>query len=160
MTLKRPLLLCVTLALSLIGGCTVEQSTSEVDPVADSRNEAPAPPRSQPDPLPVDAISVIDHGSAGDASAQAGALDTKALAGRFSDGSSLLELRPDGTYVQTLTIEGTPLKASGTWSAAGPAALLLDPDSKSAEDTEFMVASNDELNSEDGTLVFRRIAAP
>ena len=152
--------LALTLALTLLAGCKVDQATPEADPPAGTEAELTELPDSRPEGLPVDAISVIDHGATGDASSQAGALDTKALAGRFSDGSSLLELRADGTYVQTLTIDGASLDATGTWSAIGPAALLLDPSSKAAEDAVFLVASSDELNSEDGSLTFRRVAAP
>ncbi len=159
MNMKSPLLLTLALALPLLAGCRMEQATPEADPLADTEARTEALPPLLPDPNPIDATSVIDHGSAGDASAQAGALDTKALAGRFSDGNSLLELRSDGTYVQTLTIEGAALNATGTWSAIGPAALLLDPGSKSAADAVFLVSSNDELNSEDGAQTFRRIAA-
>jgi hypothetical protein len=159
MNIKPPLLLSLSLTLTLLAGCRVEQAATEAEPLADTEAEAEVLPPPLPEPNPIDATSVIDHGSAGDAPAQAGALDTKALAGRFSDGNSLLELRSDGTYVQTLTIEGTGLNATGTWSAIGPAALLLDPSSKSAADAVFLVASNDELESEDGTLTFRRVAA-
>ena len=150
-------LLSLTLALTLLSGCKVEQATPEADPQAGLEAEAQTLPAPLSEGNPVDATSVIDHGAA---SSPAGALDTKALAGRFSDGKSLLELGADGTYVQTLDIDGASLEATGTWSAIGPAALLLDPSSKSAEDAVFLVASSDELNSEDGSLTFRRIAAP
>lgn len=159
MNMTPTLLLSFTLTLSILAGCRMEQATPEADPPADIEAGAEALPPPLPDPHPIDATSVIDHGAAGDASGQAGTLDTKALAGRFSDGNSMLELRPDGTYVQTLTIDGASLDATGTWSAIGPAALLLDPNSKSAEDAVFMVASSDQLTSEDGALTFRRIAA-
>jgi len=158
MTIKPSLLVTLALTLTTLAGCRMEQATPEPNPPADTVRDAAALPVPLPDP--VDATSVIDHDAAGDASAQPGALDTRALAGRFSDGASLLELRADGTYVQTLTIEGVPLNAPGTWSASGPAALLLDPDSKSAEDAMFLVVSNDELTSEDGALTFRRTAVP
>lgn len=153
-------LLSLTLALTLLAGCKPERVAPEADPLADRDERQDALPRPVPEQGRVDATSVVDHGAAGDGAAPAGALDTKALAGRFSDGSSLLELRADGTYVQTLAIDGTSLDATGTWSAIGPAALLLDPSSKSAEDAVFLVASSDELNSEDGSLTFRRVAAP
>lgn len=160
MTMKPPLLLSLTFALALLAGCNIEQATPEADPLADTEPETEVLPPPLPGSNPIDATSVIDHGAAGDAAAQSGKLDTKALAGHFSDGDTLLELREDGTYVQTLKIDGAALEATGTWSAIGPAALLLDPSSKSAEDAVFLVASNDELNSEDGDLTFRRIAAP
>lgn len=162
--MNRSHFFCIPLlSLALLGGCKKDAANAELDPALEAKIEQEMDalaPAVEPTENPVDAISVVDHGASASASAQGGALDTKALAGRFSDGQSMLELRSDGSYVQTLTVEGTALDATGTWSAIGPAALLLDPSSKSAADAVFLVASSDELNSEDGTLTFRRVAAP
>ena len=84
-------------------------------------------------------------------------LDAKALAGRFGDGESVLELGADGTYVQTLQAGGNAISTDGTWNAVGGDGLLLDPNSKSAEDVHFQVVSNDELRSDDGSRTFRRV---
>lgn len=150
------------LALALVGGCRRDDASSRTDPALEAKidEEFAALPEAADPALPVDATSVVEHGASGGASSQGGALDTKALAGKFSDGQSMLELRSDGSYVQTLKMQGAALDATGTWAAIGPAALLLDPSSKSAEDAVFLVASSDELNSEDGALTFRRVAAP
>ncbi len=138
MTARLPLLM-LSLTLTVLAGCSSEH------------------PLDAPDP--VDSASVKDDGDGGTASAQASALDTRALAGRFSDGKSILELGADGVYVQSLEIEGASLDTTGTWSAVGPASLLLDPDSEAAEDTVFLAATSDELRSEDGSMTFRRIPA-
>ena len=125
--------------------------------------EAPAAPATTASEVPaqmpanVDATAVVDNTAA---SADAPVLDSKALAGKFGDGESVLELRADGSYQQTLQAGGSAITADGSWSAQGAQALLLDPNSKSAEDARFEVVSNDELRSSDGKHTFRRIAAP
>ena len=86
-------------------------------------------------------------------------LDTKALAGKFGDGESVLELRTDGSYVQTLQAGGNAISTDGNWTAVDGDGLLLDPNSKSADDVRFQVVSNDELRSGDGTRTFRRVAS-
>lgn len=151
----RHFILSAAVGVSMLAGCKPDnQSSNGARP--DAADTAPAP---VPDPNPVDATGVIEQGNMG--SPEKGALvDTRALAGRFSDDNSVLELLPDGTYVQTLQVAGSAVAAGGTWSAIGPAALLLDPSSKSAEDAVFFVASDNELNSEDGKLTFRRVVAP
>ena len=119
-------------------------------------------PAPQPQPLPeaaapttenpVDATAVVENTP----SASAG-VDSKALAGKYSDGESVLELHADGTYLQTLQAGGSTITADGSWSSAGDAALLLDPNSKSAADARFEVVSQDELRAEDGARTFRRV---
>ena len=126
----------------------------------------PATPNASPDPVPVaapaatspanpvDAVSVVDNTPATTATG----LDSKAMAGRFSDGESVLELRADGSYLQTLNAAGGSISSDGTWSGTDSKRLLLDPNSKSANDVVFDVSSNEVLRSEDGTHTFRRIA--
>lgn len=103
----------------------------------------------------VDATAVVENS----ASTVVPMLDTKALAGSFGNGESVLELRADGTYLQTLWVAGNEITADGSWSAQDRSTLLLDPNSKSAEDAGFKVVSNDELQSIDGKHVFLRISS-
>lgn len=117
---------------------------------------APATTNAAPEANPVDATAAVDNTPAADATVAT--LDTKALAGKFGDGESVLELRADGSYVQTLQAGGNSISTDGTWSALDGDGLLLDPNSKSAEDVRFQVVSNDELRNGDGTRSFRRVA--
>lgn len=122
------------------------EATPEVAPAA-------TPPAAEANP--VDISAAIENTPAADAAGST--LDAKALAGRFGDGESVLELGADGTYVQTLQAGGNAISTDGTWNAVGGDGLLLDPNSKSAEDVHFQVVSNDELRSDDGSRTFRRI---
>ena len=129
--------------------------------VACKREEpAVAPPpapatTAAPEANPVDATAVVDNTPA----AEAAAVDSKAIAGNFSDGESVLELRADGSYVQTLNVGGSAISSDGNWSGvAGGKSLLLDPNSKSAEDVRFDIVSNDELRTDNGMRVFKRVA--
>ena len=129
---------------------------------AASKREEPAPapqpasaaPAAAPEANPVDATSVVDNTPAADAAT----VDSKAIAGSFSDGESVLELRADGSYVQTLNAGGGSISSDGTWSGQGGKGLLLDPSSKSAEDVSFDIVSNDELRTDNGTRIFKRVA--
>ncbi len=127
--------------------------------LAACKKEAPAVPAAAASNAPtasnrVDATAVVDHtGSTG-----ASGIDSKALAGSFGNGESVLELRADGSYLQTLWVAGNEITADGSWSAQDGSTLLLDPNSKSAEDAAFKVLSNDELRSIDGKHMFRRIS--
>lgn len=130
--------------------------------VACKREEPAAPqpaavatPAAAPEANPVDATSVVDNTPA---AAEAATVDSKAIAGSFSDGESVLELRADGSYVQTLNAAGVAVSSDGTWSGHGGNGLLLDPSSKSAEDVSFEIVSNDELRTDKGTRVFKRVA--
>ena len=66
--------------------------------------------------------------------------------------------RADGSYVQTLNAAGVAVSSDGTWSGHGGNGLLLDPSSKSADDVSFEIVSNDELRTDKGTRVFKRVA--
>lgn len=101
---------------------------------------------------PVDATAVVENTPASDSAA----VDSKALVGTFSDGESILELRANGSYLQTLQVSGSAITADGSWSAASSTELLLDPNSKSAEDARFVIVSADELRAADGSRTFRR----
>ena len=143
--------------IQILGACAVVLAIAtackrEPDATADV---APVAATATPETNPVDAIAAVDNTPATDAGSAT--LDTKALAGGFGDGESVLELRADGSYVQTLQAGGNTISTDGSWSAADGDGLLLDPNSKSAEDVRFQVVSNDELRSGDGTRTFRRV---
>lgn len=140
-------LLAVTLTLAV--ACKREEPATTPQPAS------AAAPAAAAEANPVDATSVIDNTPA---TADA-ALDSKAIAGSYSDGESVLELRADGSYVQTLNAGGGSISSEGTWSGTDSNSLLLDPNSKSAKDVAFQIVSNDELRSDNGTRVFRRVAA-
>lgn len=125
------------------------------EPVAAAQPATAAAPAAVPEANPVDATSVVDNTPA---AAEAATVDSKAIAGSFSDGESVLELRADGSYVQTLNAAGVAVSSDGTWSGKGGKGLLLDPSSKSAEDVSFEIVSNDELRTDKGTRVFQRVA--
>ena len=125
------------------------------EPGAAPQPASVAAPAAAPQANPVDATSVVDNTPA---AADAASVDSKAIAGSFSDGESVLELRADGSYVQTLNAGGGSISSDGTWSGTGSKGLLLDPNSKSAKDVAFEIVSNDELRTDNGTRVFRRVA--
>lgn len=126
----------------------------------------PAAPDALPAPVPeatvatapteadsaVDATAIVENTPASGSTA----VDSKALAGTFGDGESSLELRADGSYLQTLQAGGSTITADGSWSAVNSTELLLDPNSKSAEDARFVIVSPDELRAADGSRTFRR----
>ncbi len=146
-------------SIQLIGACAIVLAIATAckrEPEA-TPDVAPAATTATPETHPVDATSVVDNTPAPDATSAT--LDTKALAGKFGDGESVLELRADGSYVQTLQAGGNAISTDGSWSAADSDGLLLDPNSKSAEDVRFQVVSNDELRSGDGTRTFRRVVS-
>ena len=101
---------------------------------------------------PVDATAVVENTPASDSAS----VDSKALVGTFSDDESILELRANGSYLQTLQAGGSAITADGSWSATSSTELLLDPNSKSAEDARFVIVSPDELRAADGSRTFRR----
>ncbi|HEY5971297.1 MAG TPA: hypothetical protein VIT22_04880 [Pseudoxanthomonas sp.] len=139
----------VAVALALAVACKREAPVAAPEPATD----ATAAPIAEANP--VDATSVVENTPAADSAIAA--LDGKALAGKFGDGESVLELRADGSYVQTLQAGGSSISTDGSWSASGVDTLLLDPNSKSAQDAQFVVVSNDELRTADGARTFRRI---
>lgn len=142
--------------IQILGACVVVLAIATA-----CKREPEAAPETKPTATtaanPVDATSVVDNTPAPDATSAS--LDTKALAGKFGDGESVLELRADGVYVQTLQAGGNAISTDGSWSAMDADGLLLDPNSKSAEDVRFQVVSNDELRSGDGSRTFRRVAS-
>ena len=142
-------LILLALFVTLATACKREEPAAPAEPAATSTT-APANTSK-----PVDASSVVDNTPA---AADAAAVDSKAIAGSFSDGESVLELRADGSYVQTLNAGGGSISSDGTWSGTDSKSLLLDPNSKSAKDVAFEIVSNDELRTDNGARVFRRVA--
>ena len=138
----------LALTVILAAACNREE------PAPAAQSASVAAPAAAPEANPVDATSVVDNTPAADAAT----VDTKAIAGSFSDGESVLELRADGSYVQTLNAGGGSISSDGTWSGQGGKGLLLDPSSKSAEDVSFDIGSNDELRTDKGMRVFKRVA--
>ena len=134
---------------------TVAVACKREKPEATPQPAAEAAPAATPETNPVDATSVVDNTPA----ANAATVDSKAIAGSFSDGESVLELRADGSYMQTLNAGVNTISSDGSWSGADDGkSLLLDPNSKSAEDVRFDIVSNDELRTDKGMRIFKRVA--
>lgn len=146
MTVLRLPLLAVTVALAL-AACKPADAP-----------QASTPPQTETATTPgTGATSAVDQAPAAEVTDKAGVvIDAKALAGEFEGNGSTLILEADGAYTQTLNAGGAQLSSSGTWSAAGPGLLLLDPQDKAAQDVRFEVVSADELHSQDGTYTFKR----
>ena len=119
---------------------TASQSTARTEPTS-TPQQGPVGGVDQPLALP---------------DAPAAAVDTGALAGTFSDGDTVLELRADGSYLQTLNAGGSAMSADGHWAGNGANAIVLDPNSKEAADLRFEVVSADLLRGGDGRE-FKRV---
>ncbi|AER56044.1 hypothetical protein DSC_06965 [Pseudoxanthomonas spadix BD-a59] len=151
MTVLRLSLLAVTVALAL-AACKPADAPQASTPPQTKATTTPA--ATTPG---TDATSAVDQAPAAEVTDKAGVvIDAKALAGEFEGNGSTLILEADGAYTQTLNAGGAQLSSSGTWSAAGPGLLLLDPQDKAAQDVHFEVVSADELHSQDGTYTFKR----
>ena len=137
----------LTIALLAFAGCKPAAPEPLPEPATEATDMTPAETESA-----VDATAVVENTPASDSMT----VDSKALAGTFSDGESNLELRADGSYLQTLQAGGSAITADGSWSAVNSTELLLDPNSKSAEDARFVIVSADELRAADGSRTFRR----
>jgi hypothetical protein len=141
--------LFLALSLSALAACKPAEA-----PQASAPPQAEAAATNAPG---TDATSAVDQAPAAEVTDQAGVvIDSKALAGEFEGNDSKLAIDADGSYTQTLNAGGAQLSSSGTWSAAGPGVLLLDPQDKAAQDVRFDVVSADELHSQDGTYTFKR----
>jgi hypothetical protein len=138
----------LVLATTLLAACTRDPSTPEADAAR------------QPTPLAEDIRREALDAAAASRRATVPDLDTRSLVGHYSDRDTQLELRADGSYVQSLQVGGSTLSVEGRWSGVGPVTLLLAPDSASAEDVMFEVVSDLELRSVDGTHTFRRAREP
>ncbi|HZF97327.1 MAG TPA: hypothetical protein VEY92_03610 [Pseudoxanthomonas sp.] len=146
--MNRTIALCaLALAMTAPAGCKRESSTPEGDAGRQSVSHDEEIRREAPDAAASPRPSVPG-------------LDARVLVGSYSDGDTRVELRADGSYVQSLQAGGSTLSVQGHWSGAGPKTLLLAPASASAEDARFEVVSDLELRSVDGTHTFRRARAP
>lgn len=152
MTVLRLPLLAVTVTLAL-AACKPADAPQASTPPQTKATTTPA--ATTPG---TDATSAVGQAPAAEVTDKAGVvIDAKALAGEFEGNGSTLILEADGAYTQTLNAGGAQLSSSGTWSAAGPGLLLLDPQDKAAQDVRFEVVSADELHSQDGTYTFKRV---
>lgn len=159
----RPRILVALPFALAVAACQPQPASA---PTAAPKADAPATQPSaeaavqdkSPAPVGTDVVSVVDNTPMAQVDAASGArLDGKSLAGKFSDGESVLELRADGSYVQTLQIAGSAIDSDGHWAPDGKHAVKLDPNSKQAEDVRFDVVSADLLKSADGRE-FKRVA--
>ncbi|WP_457020043.1 copper resistance protein NlpE N-terminal domain-containing protein [Luteimonas sp. A482] len=140
-----PLSILIVVALA---ACAPEPDAAPAP--ATSKVEEPALPA---DPLlaGTDASAVIRH----DATDPAG-FDRKAFAGTFAGIlpcadcpgiETSVEIRADGTYSQAEVQQGAEAaRATGTWTVnADGSQLLLDPETKQADDRRFAIVSRDEI---------------
>lgn len=147
--MKTPSLLALlTITLLAFTACKPTTPESLPEPVPEATSSASPSETGNP----VDATAVVENTPASDTAA----IDSKALVGTFGDGESILELQANGSYLQTLQAGGSAITADGNWSATSSTELLLDPNSKSAEDARFVIVSPDELRAADGSRSFRR----
>lgn len=137
------------------------EATPDAAPVADAPTPPPATEavtQAPPAAAGTDVVSVVDNTPMAHVEAASGVrLDGKSLAGKFGDGESVLELRADGSYVQTLQVGGSAIDSDGHWAPDGKHAIKLDPNSKQAEDVRFDVVSADLLKGAGGRE-FKRVA--
>ena len=153
---KRIVVLALPFALAL-AACKPQSAPSESGNASTASGPAASQPaETQPAPTPQQG----PVGGVGQPLAlpdtPAAAVDTGTLAGTFSDGETVLELRADGSYLQTLNAAGGAMNADGHWAANGANAILLDPNSKEAADLRFEVVSADLLRGGNGRE-FKRI---
>ncbi len=160
--MRRYLFAALPLALA-VAACQPQQAAAPTaTPVADAPPPQPAAAAVAEDksaaPAGTDVVSVVDNTPMAHVEAASGKrLDGKSLAGRFGDGESVLELRADGVYVQTLQVGGNAIGSDGHWAPDGERAIRLDPNSKQAEDVRFDVVSADLLKGADGRE-FKRVS--
>lgn len=154
-------LIALPFALAVVACQPQSAAVPATAPVADAPAAQPAAATAAEDktaaPAGTDVVSVVDNTPMAHVDAASGAtLDGKALAGKFSDGESVLELRADGVYAQTLQVAGNAIGSDGHWAPDGEHAIKLDPNSKQAEDVRFDVVSADLLKGADGRE-FKRV---
>lgn len=139
--------------LSLLTAVALAACAPEPDATPAAVASKAAEPALPADPLlaGTDASAVIRH----DAIDPAG-FDRKAFAGTFAGIlpcadcpgiETSVEIRADGTYSQAEVRQGSEATRSpGTWTVdADGGQLLLDPDSKDADDRRFAIVSRDEI---------------
>lgn len=156
------LLIALPFALAIAACQPQPAATPTAKPAADAPAPQPVAEAVVEDksaaPAGTDVVAVVDNTPMAHVDAASGAqLDGRSLAGKFSDGESMLELRADGGYVQTLQVAGNAIDSDGHWAPDGEHAVKLDPNSKQAEDVRFDVVSADLLKGADGRE-FKRVA--
>ena len=128
--------------------------------------EAPPPAAATPAPSQDPAIATDDGVAATrvvDRAPVAGAgdgFDVRAFAGDFAADGMQVAFAADGTYALVARAEsaGAELDSNGTWTVEGDGARIrLDPDAKDEGDRVFAVVSRDELATDDGGQVLRRV---
>lgn len=138
--------------------CQREQAAPTPAPEADAATAtAEAMPEAEPATIPgTDAISAVDNtdAEAGVQPAQdtIAGMEPRNFAGTFSADGATLNLAADGSY----TLDGDGAQSDGTWSLEdGGARILLDPNSKDAQDSRYVVVSADELKADGGQVLKR-----
>lgn len=155
-TLRFAAVFAVLLATS---ACQREEAAPAPSPGADAATAtAEALPEAEPATIPgTDAISAVDNTQA-EAGVQPAAetvagMEPRSFAGTFSADGATLNLAADGSY----TLDGAEGQTGGTWSIEdGGARILLDPNSKDAQDSRYVVVSADALKA-DGGQVLKRV---
>jgi len=142
--MTRSRLLCCALLAVGLAACKPAQPPQATTPAP-----ASTPPAQTPAPATGAPAEISDK--------QGVVIAASALAGDFQGDSSTLVIEADGEYRQTLKAGGAELTSSGTWSPAGTGVMLLTPTDKAAQAVRFDVISADELRSQDGAYVFKRV---
>ncbi|MDQ1119428.1 MULTISPECIES: hypothetical protein [Pseudoxanthomonas] len=142
--MTRSRLLCCALLAVGLAACKPAQTPQATTPAPASTPPAQTPPSATGAPAEIsDKQGVV--------------IAASALAGDFEGNASTLVIEADGEYRQTLKAGGAELTSSGTWSPAGTGVMLLTPTDKAAQAVRFDVISADELRSQDGAYVFKRV---
>ncbi|WP_165394476.1 hypothetical protein [Pseudoxanthomonas winnipegensis] len=142
--MTRSRLLCCALLAVGLAACKPAQTPQATTPAP-----ASTPPAQTPPPATGAPAEISDK--------QGVVIAASALAGDFEGNASTLVIEADGEYRQTLKAGGAELTSSGTWSPAGTGVMLLTPTDKAAQAVRFDVISADELRSQDGAYVFKRV---
>ncbi|RZZ84309.1 hypothetical protein [Pseudoxanthomonas winnipegensis] len=142
--MTRSRLLCCALLAVGLAACKPAQTPQATTPAP-----ASTPPAQTPPPATGALAEISDK--------QGVVIAASALAGDFEGNASTLVIEADGEYRQTLKAGGAELTSSGTWSPAGTGVMLLTPTDKAAQAVRFDVISADELRSQDGAYVFKRV---
>ncbi|WP_337052218.1 hypothetical protein [Pseudoxanthomonas sp. USHLN014] len=142
--MTRSRLLCCALLAVGLAACKPAQTPQATTPAP-----ASTPPVQMAPPATGAPAEISDK--------QGVVIAASALAGDFEGNASTLVIDADGEYRQTLKAGGAELTSSGTWSPAGTGVMLLTPTDKAAQAVRFDVISADELRSQDGAYVFKRV---
>ncbi len=154
---SAPLLFSTLLLVLFAAGCQKDAAeeaetastetpadTATVEPPVEAKVAEPLPP---PTPVPgTDAAIVEQHATP---TAAAPAFDAKAFEGRYVAGDTALEITADGMFA----LSKGDSAVEGTWTLQpGGKKVTLDPDSKSENDRQLDVVSNDSVKLDGVTL--------